>query len=54
MGFKYPVRKHVRVGMTVQTFQNGILKMNHLLSDELLKKEGDMPMLGAIKDCMLA
>jgi hypothetical protein len=39
MGLKYPIEKHVKKGMMVQTFQNGILKMNHLLSNELYKKK---------------
>ncbi len=36
-GFKYFIRKHVGKGMMVQTFQDGILKSNHLLFDELFK-----------------
>jgi hypothetical protein len=36
-GFKYLVEKHATKGMMVQTFQDGILKSNHLLSDELFK-----------------
>jgi hypothetical protein len=39
MGLNYFVKEHVRKGMMVQMFQNGILKMNHLLSDELFKRE---------------
>jgi hypothetical protein len=38
MGFKYLVKEHAREGMMMQTLQNGILKMNHLLSNELFKK----------------
>jgi len=37
MGFKYPIRKNVGKGVMVQMFQNGILKSNHLLFDELFK-----------------
>jgi hypothetical protein len=37
MGLKYLVRKYARKGMMVQTFQNEILKLNHLLFDELFK-----------------
>ncbi len=35
---KYPIGKHAKKGMMVQMFQNGILKMNHLLFDELFKR----------------
>jgi hypothetical protein len=38
MGFKYFVRKHAGEGMMVQMFQDGILKLNHLLLDELFKR----------------
>jgi hypothetical protein len=37
MGFKYLIKKHVKKGMMVQTLQDGILKLNHLLFDELFK-----------------
>jgi hypothetical protein len=37
MGVRYRLGKHVKKGVTVKTFQNGILKLNHLLSDELFK-----------------
>jgi len=37
MSFKYPIKEHARKGMMVQTFQNEILKSNHLLFDELFK-----------------
>jgi hypothetical protein len=38
MGLKYPIGEHVKEGMMMQMLQNGILKMNHLLSDEFFKK----------------
>jgi hypothetical protein len=37
MGFRYPIREHVGKGMMVQMLQDEILKLNHLLSDELFK-----------------
>jgi hypothetical protein len=37
MGFRYCVREHVEKGMMVQMFQNGILKSNHLMRNELFK-----------------
>jgi hypothetical protein len=37
MGFIYCVEEHVGECMIVQTFQDGILKLNHLLFDELFK-----------------
>jgi hypothetical protein len=37
MGFKYLIKKHVGKGMMVQTFQDGILKSNHILLDEIMK-----------------
>jgi hypothetical protein len=37
MGFKCFVEGHVQKGMMVQMFQDGILKLNHLLFDELFK-----------------
>jgi hypothetical protein len=39
MDFKYPIKKHVKKGMMVEMFWNGILKMNHMLSDELFKRK---------------
>jgi hypothetical protein len=39
MGFKYPIKIHARKGMIVQTIQNKILKLNHLLFDELFKQK---------------
>jgi len=39
MGFKYPIIKHVKKGMMVQMLQDGILKLNHLLLDELFKQK---------------
>jgi hypothetical protein len=36
-GPQIPCRKHARKRMMVQTLRNGILKLNHLLSDELFK-----------------
>ncbi len=46
MGFKYHVGKHVGKGMMVQTFQDGILKLNHLLIDELFKWKKTHPNWG--------
>jgi hypothetical protein len=40
MGFRCPVEKHAEKGLMVQMFQNGILKLNHLLLDELFKWAG--------------
>jgi hypothetical protein len=37
MGFKHPIEKHVGKGMMVYMLQDGILKSNHLLLDELFK-----------------
>jgi hypothetical protein len=37
MGFKYLVKEHAEKGMMVQTLQDGILKSNHLMLDELFK-----------------
>jgi hypothetical protein len=37
MGLRYLVGEHVGKGMMVQMFQDGILKLNHLLPDELIK-----------------
>jgi hypothetical protein len=39
MSFKYPIETHVKNGMMVQTFQDGILKLNHLLPNELFKQK---------------
>jgi len=39
MGFRYLIEKHVSKGMMVQMFQNGILKSNHLLPNELFQKK---------------
>jgi len=38
MGFIYPTKKHVEKGMMVQTVQDKILKLNHLLLNELFKQ----------------
>jgi hypothetical protein len=35
----YPIEKHVKEGMMVQMYQNGILKSNHLLLNELFKRK---------------
>jgi hypothetical protein len=37
MGPMCLVEEHARKGMMVQMFQDGILKLNHLLLDELFK-----------------
>jgi hypothetical protein len=37
MGLRYPIGEHAKKGMMVQTLQDGILKLNHLLSNELFK-----------------
>jgi hypothetical protein len=37
MGFKYPIGEYAKKGMMVQKLQDGILKSNHLLLDELFK-----------------
>jgi hypothetical protein len=37
MGFRCPVGKHVGKGMMVKTLQDGILKLNQLLLNELFK-----------------
>jgi hypothetical protein len=37
MGLKYPIEKHAKKGMMVQTLQDGILKLKHLLPNELFK-----------------
>jgi hypothetical protein len=39
MGLKYPIEKHVKKGVMVQMLQNGILKMNHLLLNELFRRK---------------
>jgi hypothetical protein len=36
-GFNYPIKEHAKKGMIVQTFQDGILKLNHMLPNELFK-----------------
>jgi hypothetical protein len=38
MGFKYLVEEHAKKGMMVQTLCDGILKSNHLLSNELFEQ----------------
>jgi hypothetical protein len=37
MGFKYPVEEHVKKGMMMQRFWDGIFKSNQLLFDGLFK-----------------
>ncbi len=37
MGFRCPIEEHARKGMMVQILQDEILKLNHLLFDELFK-----------------
>jgi hypothetical protein len=37
--FQISYQKYVEKGIMVQTFQDGILKLNHLLSDEMFKKK---------------
>ncbi len=55
MGFKYPIENHVGKGMMVQMLQNGILKLNHLLFNELFKQKkhawtrGDKKSHGTLK-----
>jgi hypothetical protein len=39
MGLRYFVKEHVRESMMVQTLQDGIMKSNHLLPDELFKRK---------------
>jgi len=39
MGFKYPIGEHARKNMMVQTFQDEILKLNHMLPNELFKQK---------------
>jgi len=39
MGLKYPIEKHVKKGVMVQMLQNGILKMNRLLFNELFRRK---------------
>jgi len=39
MGFRYPTEEHVKKGMMVQTIRNEILKLNHLLPNELFKQK---------------
>jgi hypothetical protein len=43
MGFKCSIGEHVGKGMMVETFQDGILKLNHLLLDELFKWKKTCP-----------
>jgi hypothetical protein len=52
MGFKYPIIEYVEKGMMVQTLQDGILKSNHLLSNELFKRKEYMHELEAIGNHM--
>ncbi len=37
MGLKCRVREHAKKGMMMQMFQDGILKLNHVLLNELFK-----------------
>jgi hypothetical protein len=37
MGFRCPTREHIRKGIMVEMLRDGILKLNDLLPDELLK-----------------
>jgi hypothetical protein len=39
MGLRYFVGKHVKKGMMVQILQNGTIKSNYLLLDEMFKKK---------------
>jgi hypothetical protein len=39
MGFRYFIEEHVGKGMMVQMLQDGILKSNHLLPNELFKQK---------------
>ncbi len=39
MDLKYLIEEHAKKGMMVQTFQNGILKLKHLLFDEFFKRK---------------
>ncbi len=39
MGFRYPIEEHVEKGMMVQTIWDEILKLNHLLPNELFKQK---------------
>jgi hypothetical protein len=48
MGFKYHVREHARKGMMVQMLQDGILKLNHLLPNEMFKRK-KTPELGVVE-----
>jgi hypothetical protein len=52
MGLRYLIREHVGKGMMVQMFRDGILKLNHLLPDELFKWKKNMCKLGAVEDHM--
>jgi hypothetical protein len=51
MNFNYPIGEHVEKGM--MTFQNRILKSNHMLSKWIVQKQKDVLMLREIKDLML-
>jgi hypothetical protein len=39
MGFRYPTEEHAKKGMMVQMIRNEILKLNHLLPNELFKQK---------------
>ncbi len=39
MSLRYPIENHVGKGMIVQMLQDGTLKLNHLLPDELFKRK---------------
>ncbi len=49
MGLRCPIKKHVGKVMMVQMFQDGILKLNHLLFDELFKWKNDTHELRVVK-----
>jgi len=51
MGFRHFVKKYVGEGMMVKMFQDGILKLNHLLLNELFKRRKTHK-LGAIEGHM--
>jgi hypothetical protein len=46
MCFKYLVEKYEKKNMMVQMLQDGILKLNHLLPNELFKWKKDMHKVG--------
>ncbi len=52
MDVRYLDGKHVGNGMMVYTPQDEILKLNHLLPDELFKKKNTRK-LGVVEDHML-